>query len=100
VVMFVGPFERFGVGDLNRIRQAEAVLTAGCVRGERQANASVETLVRYFGRDPDQLLPLVGATPPSSMRDQLTGLEPSLREGACVRYPALGTQVSEALAGR
>lgn len=99
VVMFVGPFERFTAGDLERIRTAESNFTAACsgTGHAKAASRSLSVLLGYFRRDPDQPLPLHGGTGAASMRTELLTLLTATAVGPCSRLPRLRTQLAEAV---
>jgi hypothetical protein len=99
VVMFVGPFERFSAGDLDRIRAAESNFTAACLgTGDaRSASRSLSVLLGYFRRDPDQPLPLRGATAAASMRTELSTLLAATATGPCSHLAQLRADLAKAV---
>jgi hypothetical protein len=101
VVMFVGPSERFSAGDLERIRTVENRFTAACSgKGdELAASQSLSIPLGYFRRDPDQPLPLRGATPATSMRTEMSSLLSATSTGPCSRLPALRAKLAGAVSG-
>ncbi len=102
VVMFVGPFEKFSAGDLDQIRTMESRFTAACsgAGNELAASRSLATLLQYARRDPDQLLPLHGATGAASMRTELSSLLAETTSGPCSHLPQLRTKLAQGAYGK
>jgi hypothetical protein len=99
IVMFFGPFERFGSGAIDAIRADEQALQRACTApiSQIQAEQALGNLLGFARRDPDQLLPIHGATAASSMRSELTGLAPYVVTGPCAADPKLRMLMTTAL---
>jgi hypothetical protein len=102
LLMFLSLGEQFTPSDLVRIRDDEARLTAACRRPPDLARArdALAVLVDYYHRDPDQPLPLRGASAADSMRAELAGIRVSLTGTACGADPQLQAVLSGSLYSR
>jgi hypothetical protein len=102
VVMLTSPFERFTPGDLSRIRAAESRFTAACSgRGdERAASQSLSVLLGYLRRDPDQPLPLHGATGAATMRAEASALLEATGGGPCSHMQQLRDRLAAAVSSK